>query len=253
MNNGLQCIETSRYKNNSILSSFIIEPLPASTGISLGNALRRTLLTNVPGFAIIGCKINSLIHEFGQIDGVREEPFEILLNLKDIIFQPLSLESLIAVPLNLKIKAFLKVRGPLIVTAGMLNLPKNLLKILNPEHYICTILTNNNFYLTVEIEYGTGYSLKEEKQELLLKDEITSAFNFPNFEPGTLFLDSCFMPVKQVTFKIKLINDDCGILHESLYIEILTNGSISPKRSIYEALYFLIDIMGNVLNLVIIN
>lgn len=237
----LNCIEIATDSEKNISSSFIIEPLEAGQGITLGNSLRRTLLSDISGFAITGARINNLKNEFALIEGIREDVLEILLNLKEIIFKP----SLILKEKNsnlkkktpLKFKAFLNVQGPLIVTAGMFFLPKDSFKILNPEQYICTIVDDSNFYLEVDIENGIGYQLMDEYRKKDIQEKLSI------LKPTTLPVDSIFTPVKKVNFKIKLIHDSYGHIKESLLLEIQTNGSLTPKRSLLESVKILIHLL----------
>jgi DNA-directed RNA polymerase subunit alpha len=134
------------------------------------------------------------------------------------------------------LKAFLNVKGPVIITAGMFNLPKNSLKIINPNQYICTIIDNSEFYLEIDIEKGKGYRLIEEIRHKNFQEKFVSV------NPTTLIIDSIFMPVRKVNYKIKLIHDTQGNIKESLNIEIITNGSITPKRSLQEAIKILMNI-----------
>jgi DNA-directed RNA polymerase subunit alpha len=236
----LNCVETSNSEDKNILSSFIIEPLATGQGITLGNSLRRTLLSDLTGFAITGVRINNLKHEYSIIEEIREDILEILLNLKEIVFKPsLKLKQEISQKsdeLPLKWKAFINIKGPVVVTAGMFYLPKNAFKIINPEQYICTILTESDLYIEVDIENGVGYKLIEDsrKKEMLEKLSV--------LKPTTLLVDSIFMPVKKVNYKIKLIHDSYGNIKESLFLEILTNGSITPKRSLQESIKILINL-----------
>jgi DNA-directed RNA polymerase subunit alpha len=228
------CIESNLDFEKNQYACFLIEPLEIGQGITLGNALRRTLLSDLTGFAITGVRINNLKHEFSTIEGLREDILEVLLNLKEIIFKNLFLSK------NknyLELKAFLNVKGPIIVTAGMLKLPKNTVTILNPEQYICTIVDDSDFYLSLDVENGKGYKLTEEARKQKIEKKL-SALN-----PTTLCIDSLFMPIKKVNYKIKLIHDSKGNIKESLEIQILTNGSITPKRSIQEGLKILMNLL----------
>jgi DNA-directed RNA polymerase subunit alpha len=241
----LSCIETSIDEEKNILSSFIIEPLETGQGITLGNSLRRTLLSDITGFAITGARINNLKHEFALIEGIREDTLEILLNLKEIVFKPsLILKEKIYGQINsmpLKFKSFINIKGPVIVTAGMLYLPRDLFKIVNPEQYICTIIDSSDFYLEIDIENGVGYQLTDEIRKKKLGEKLSI------LQPTTLLVDAIFMPIKKVNYKIKLIHDSNGNIKESLYLEILTNGSISPKRSLQEAIKILINLFYQLL------
>jgi DNA-directed RNA polymerase subunit alpha len=230
----LTCIESYIEEDKNQYGFFLIEPLECGQGITLGNALRRTLLSDLSGFAITGVRINNLKHEFAIIEGLREDILEVLLNLKELIFKGSFFFK--EDNNNEKLKGFLNVKGPLIVTAGMFQLPKGRIKLINPNQYICTIVDDSELYLEIDIENGKGYRLTEE----IKKQKITEKF-YPN-KPSTLLIDAIFLPIKKVNYKIKLIHDTQGNIKESLHLEILTNGSISPKRSIQEGLKILMNL-----------
>ena len=229
----LTCIETYIDKNQDHYGCFVIEPLEIGQGITLGNTLRRTLLSDLSGYAISGVRINNLKHEFSVIEGLREDVLEVILNLKEIIFKSGFSNNL---EKRESVKAFLNVKGPIIVTAGLFQLPEKLIKIINPSQYICTIIDNSELYLEIDIENGKGYKLTEENRSQ--KTDRNISIN----KPSTLFIDAIFMPVKKVNYKIKLIHDTKGNIKESLVLEILTNGSLTPKRSLSEALKILINL-----------
>jgi len=231
----LNCIENYITKEKDHFGLFIIQPLEIGQGITLGNALRRTLLSELTGFAITGVRINEIQHEFDSKDGLREDILEVLLNLKEIIFR-----SNFKVGLSKsdqKYKGFLNIKGPIIVTAGMFKLPKEKLQILNPNQYICTIFSSKHLYIEIDIEHGMGYKLANE-----LKTNDFSENFFPN-HGSTLKMDANFMPIKKTNYKVKLIHDTKGNIKESLQMEIITNGSISPKRSILESIKILMNIL----------
>jgi DNA-directed RNA polymerase subunit alpha len=240
----LTCIENYIDTDQNHYGAFLIEPLEIGQSITLGNSLRRTLLSDLTGFAITGVRINNLKHEFAIIEGAREDVLEILLNLKEIIFKySFSFQQKCFTQKEhspMKMKGFLNTRGPKIITAGMFELPKNVVKIINPNQYICTITDDSDFYLEIDIENGKGYKLTEERKKQNLVEKLAPA------GPSTLFLDAVFMPIKKVNYKIKLIHDSRGNIKESLHVEILTNGSITPKRSIQEALKILMNLFYSV-------
>ena len=117
-----------------------------------------------------------------------------------------------------------------------LSLLKETLGIINPHQYICTLLDDSELYLEIDIERGKGYRLSEENRKNKIEKKLSGT------KPSTLFIDSIFMPVKNVNYKIKLINDSKGNIKESLNIEILTDGSITPKRSVQESLKILMKL-----------
>jgi DNA-directed RNA polymerase subunit alpha len=230
----LTCIETHIDQEQNHYGSFLIEPLETGQGITLGNAIRRTLLSDLTSFSITGVRINDLKHEFSVIEGLREDVLEVLLNLKEIVFKRFYSSS--DEESTTKLKAFLNVKGPVIVTAGMFKLPKHTLKIINPSQYICTLVSDTEFYLEVDIEKGKGYTLTEETRRKNIQEKFIVA------KPSTLLVDAIFMPVRKVNYKIKLIHDTQGNIKESLNLEITTNGSITPKRSLQEAMKVLMNL-----------
>lgn len=233
----LTCIENYIDGNNSHYGSFLIEPLELGQGITLGNSLRRTLLSDLTGLAITGARINNLKHEFSIVDGLREDILEVLLNLKEIIFKSsFSFKENKSDRHGMKIKGFLKAKGPIVVTAGMFNLPKNIITIINPNQYICTIIDNSEIYLEIDIEKGKGFRLTDENVKYRKKN------HYQINKASTLLIDALFMPIKKVNYKIKLIHDTEGNIKESLNLEILTNGSITPQRSLQEALKILVNL-----------
>jgi DNA-directed RNA polymerase subunit alpha len=233
--NSLICLESYITEEKNHFGSFLIEPLEIGQGITLGNALRRTLLSDLTGYSITGVRLNNIKHEFATIDGLREDVLEVLLNLKEIVLKS-SFEFNKNYSAKSKIKGFLNVKGPIVVTAGMLQLPKGLIKIINPNQYICTIVNDKEIYLEIDIEKGKGYRLAEENQKKNKKEELLIN------KSSTLSIDAMFMPIKKVNYKIKLIHDTNGNIKESLNLEILTNGSITPKRSIQESLKILMNL-----------
>jgi len=169
----LTCIETYIDNEQNSFGSFIIEPLEIGQGITLGNTLRRTLLSDLTGYSITGVRINNLKHEFATIEGVREDILEILLNLKDIIFKSsFQFDKQISELNPIQLKGFLNTKGPIVVTAGMLNLPKSILKIINSNQYICTITDSSDFYLEVDIERGKGYRLVDEIRKKVKNEKV---------------------------------------------------------------------------------
>jgi len=226
--------------NNKNHDFFIIEPLEIGQGLTLGNSIRRTLLNDLVTFNITGVRINNLKHEFASIDGVREDTLEVLLNLKQIVLKSKFNFNQQSNNLLLKYKGFVNIKGPIILTAGMFNIPKNIFKIINPEQYICTIVTNSSLYIEFDIQNGISYQLDKNKDI-----ELETSLNTINAK--TLLIDTNFIPIKRVNYKIQLIHDSYGLIKESLNLEILTNGSITPKRSLKEALKLLINLFSSTL------
>jgi DNA-directed RNA polymerase subunit alpha len=235
----VNCIENFVDKNHNHYSSFVIQPLEKGQGITLGNALRRTLLSDISGFSATTVKINNVSHEFVSIPGVREDILDILLNIREIIFKDVSNTKLDRKSTNV-IFGFLHLRGPILVTAGMLKLPRNTVQIINPNLHICSIVDNSEIFLEIKIENGKGSILnsQEKKKSDIKTGQISNA----------LFLDTIYSPIKRVNYQIRIIHDSKGNLKESLIIEILTNGSISPKRALQDSIKILLNLFYPLIN-----
>ncbi len=232
-NHKISCIEHNIKDPINQTSLFLIEPLEVGHGITLGTSIRRTLLSDLGSYAISAMRLNGVKHEFSVIPSLREDPLDILLNLKEIVFQASSL----AMTEEKKFKGVISVKGPCIVTASMFLLPYNYLRILNPNQYICTVADKSDLYLEVDIHKGKAYQLFDDtrNQVKFLGLELSKVGN-------TLFTDGLFMPVRSVNFGIRYINDTKGNIRESLSLEITTNGSITPKRALKESIKQLLDL-----------
>ena len=222
MNNiSIKCLKSKKIESGSCYGQFLIKSLRPGQGITIGNQLRRILLNDLGGVAISAVRIAGISHEFSTIPGVREDILEILLNLKEIVFKSNSQ--------NRQTPQFgrLKVQGPAIVTADLIQLPSNL-EIVNPNHYIMTISTSNIFEIEFKFEYGTGYKLAS--QTFLEENE------------NYLQLDTIFMPVQKVDFKIENVYDNANNITERLFLDIWTNGSISPTEALTSAAQITIEL-----------
>jgi len=197
-------LKSEKLQSGVCYGQFLINELEPGQGITIGNQLRRVLLGDLEGAAISAVRIVGIRHEFATIPGVREDILEILLNLKGIIIKT-----------NTTDVKFgrLKVQGPLVVTGSLIDLPAGL-EIINSNHYIATISTSINLEIEFKIEYGTGYKLASQ----IFADE----------NKKFLQIDSIFMPVQKVNFKIENVYDNNNCITERLFIEIWTDGSIQP-------------------------
>ena len=206
----IECIESKTEETNQQYGRFAIEPLNLGQGITLGNSLRRTLLANIKGTAIVNVRIAGVNHEFSTITGVREDVLEILLNLKEIVLKSNNKEAQIG---------RLRVQGPAIVTAGLLDLPPEI-EIIDKRQYIATICNNTIFEMEFKVEQGYGYRLVE---------------NYKNEKsPDFLQIDAVFMPVKKVNYTVQEKRVNTELVQERLVLDIWTNGSLSPQNAIGE-------------------
>lgn len=188
---------------------FSIQPLDRGMGTTLGNTLRRVLLTSIPGAAITNVKIDGILHEFTTVKGVKDDVTDILMNLKGVRFRLLD---------NQPDKIHIKLKGKGLFTAKDIQSISEQYEILNPDHYITELNGKGNLDLELWIGVGKGYATSEENE-------------FPNSTIGVISLDSIFNPVTKVTFNTTALpgaKEDLEILE----IEIHTDGSITPKDAV---------------------
>lgn len=216
----IECVESKHDNTRDSYGKFILEPLDQGQGITVGNALRRVLLSDLEGSAIVAVRIASVNHEFSTIPGIREDVLEIILNLKEVVLKNHSKEPLIG---------RLRVQGPCIVTAGNFDLPPEV-EIIDSKQYIATICSNNILEMEFRIETGKGYQISEK-----VVDEASTDF---------LQVDAIFMPVKKVSYYVEEIRYDQHSLKDRLTLEIWTNGSVSPQEAIGQSSIILTNLFS---------
>jgi len=216
----IECVESRIDGPRDHYDKFVLEPLEQGQGITIGNALRRVLLSDLEGTAISSVRIAGVNHEFSTISGIREDVLEILLNLKEITFKSDTNDTLIG---------RLRVQGPAIVTAEDFDLPSEIV-LVDPKQYIATICGNNVLEMEFRIEKGQGYRLVEKGI-----DETSVDF---------LQVDSIFMPVKKVNYFIEDVLYKQNLVQERLVIEVWTNGSITPKEAISQSSNILTELFS---------
>ena len=191
---------------------FAIGPLEPGFGHTLGNSLRRTLLSSIPGAAITQIKCDDAEHEFSTIEGIVEDVADIVLNLKDIVVASHSDE-----PVTLRIEE----RGPGVVTAAVLQDKHADIEILNPDLELATLNKNGRLALEVTIERGRGF--------------LTSKRTLESGVIGIIPVDALFSPVRRVSFVVDPMQVDQAIDHARLVLEIETDGSLSPREALASA------------------
>lgn len=219
-----ECIELNLQTSTEYFGRFVFKPLEVGHGITIGNILRRVLLTNLPGISTVGVRIAGVNHEFSTIPGVREDVLEILLNLKEVIFKSQDQD---------KTGTFgrLKVQGPAIVTASAIDLPFNI-EIVNPNQYIATISDNSILEMEIKLDWGKGYILAENQP---IEGPLPLDF---------LRIDAIFMPVRRVVYHIEKLGNE-----EQLILDIWTNGSITPSDAVSVASKTIINWFKTIENL----
>ena len=194
---------------------FEFRPLEPGYGLTIGNALRRVLLSSLEGFAITSVKIDNIDHEFSTIPGIVEDVTEIILNLKQVRFKR-QIEDLDHEKVTIAIRGQdqLKVADFQKFISGF--------QVLNPDHVICNLEKSVQLNMELTIEKGRGYVPAEENKK-------------SNAELGTIAIDSIYTPVKNVKFSIENFRVEQKTDYEKLVFEILTDGSIHPKDALTEA------------------
>ena len=195
--------------------SFSVQPLERGYGTTLGNAMRRVLMTSIPGAAITHVKIDGVQHEFSTISGVKEDVADIIMNLKSVRFRLMD---------NTPDKVTLTLKGKKVFTAQDIQDASDQYEILNPDQYITDINSSGKIELELRIGIGKGYVPSEDN-------------DLPNLAVGTLSIDSIFNPVTNVTFNVAPVPGAKDTI-EILNLDVVTDGSISAKDAVsYSAPY----------------
>ena len=211
-------ITTVDLSEDGRFGKFIVEPLERGYGTTLGNSLRRVLLSSLPGVAVTNIKIDGVLHEFSTITGVKEDVTEIVLNVKGITAK---------LHTNAPKTVVIDVVGEQVVTAGDISQDSDI-EILNPTHHICTVAQNERFYMELTFENGRGYVSQERN-----KQNHTSNLG-PNVSApiGTIYTDSIYTPVYNVKYTVDSTRVGTVADFDKLTIEIETNGTISAKEAV---------------------
>jgi DNA-directed RNA polymerase subunit alpha len=200
---------------------FEFKPLEPGYGVTIGNALRRILLSSLEGYAITSVYIPGVEHEFSNIKGVTEDVVEIVLNLKQVRFKKKT-------GVDESEKIFISVGNQEILTAGDLGKFSNNFIILNPELLICTMDVKANFMMELTIDKGRGYVPAEEHK-------------IPDANVGCITIDSIYTPIKNVKYLVDNTRVEQKTDYEKLIIDIKTDGSIHPEEALKEASRILIQ------------
>ncbi len=198
--------------------TFVIDPLERGYGITLGNSLRRIMLSSLQGVAVTSIKIDGVLHEFSTIAGVKEDVTEIVLNVKGITAKLYSTSPKTVV---------IDVTGPCNVTAGDIERDADL-EILNPDHHIATVAENQRFYMELCFDHGRGYVSQERNKQLA---NVAAGANV-TAPIGTIYTDSIYTPVYKVNYSVESTRVGNNTDLDKLTIEVLTNGTVTAKEAI---------------------
>ena len=197
---------------------FVIQPMDRGYGITIGNALRRVLLTCIPGAAITKAKFDGVLHEFSSIEGVQEDVSDIIQNLKGVRFK---------LDENDPEKISIKLQGPCKFTANDIQKESDEFKVLNKRHYITEINEGTTFDIELRIGVGKGYTPSESNE-------------LPNAPLGTIAIDSIFNPVTKVKYNVTPVPGAKEPI-EILTLEVSTDGSITPQDAVSYSSSILIE------------
>ncbi len=205
-------------KTNKFFGKIIAEPLERGFGLTLGNALRRILLSSIQGAAVTSIRIEGVLHEFSSIEGVKEDVTDIILNVK-----ALAIKSHSENPRKIR----LSVTGPCDVTAGMIEAGADI-EVMNPDLVICTLDKDITFSMEMTVETGKGYR--------------SAAQNRPEELPvGVIPVDSVFSPIRKVTYEVEDTRVGQVTDYDKLTLSVETNGALTPEDAVAYASRILQD------------
>jgi DNA-directed RNA polymerase subunit alpha len=212
-------INTETLSEDGKIGRFIVDPLERGYGITLGNSLRRVLLSSLPGVAAVSIKIRGVNHEISTVDGVKEDVTEIVLNVKGIVAKLAS---------NGPKTVIIDVTGAADVKAGDIKSDSDI-EILNPEHHIATVSEGTNFYMELTFDHGRGYVSQDKNRQ-----------TYPSFV-DVIHTDSIFTPVYKVSYNVENTRVGSSTDYDKLTLDVETNGTISAKEAVSLAAKILND------------
>ena len=207
-------------EGNAFAARITVEPLERGFALTLGNALRRVLLSSLQGAAITSVKVSGVDHEFSAIPGVKEDMVDVILNLKSLI---------VKMHVGDKRKVHLKATGPCVVTAGMIETGHDV-EVVNPDHEICTLSEGSNLEMELTCEMGKGYVSAG-----MARDE--------DLPIGVILMDAVFSPVRKVSYKVENARVGQVTDYDRLIMDVETNGTVAPELSVALAARILQDQM----------
>ena len=222
--------EVAEYVDSENYGNFVLSPLERGLGTTIGNALRRVLLSSLPGAAVFSIKVDGVYHEFTTISGVREDVSMIILNLKKLVMKIEDDEVY-----DLQISA----KGPCTITAGDIICPAQV-EILNKDLEIAHLEKDVSLEMELKAKNGRGY----------ISADINKRMNQGNSQGiGTVYTDSIFTPITKVAYNVEPTRVGENVKYDSCVMEIWTDGSINPQKALALAAKFLIDHLDIVANI----
>jgi DNA-directed RNA polymerase subunit alpha len=202
-------------------SRFVIEPLEPGFGYTLGNSLRRTLLSSIPGAAVTSIRIDGVLHEFSTVPGVKEDVTEIILNIKNIVVSSENDEPVVM---------YLRKQGPGVVTAGDITPPAGV-EVHNPDLHVATINGKGKLEIELTVERGRGYVSAVQNKSA-------------DSEIGRIPVDSIYSPVLKVTYKVEATRVEQRTDFDKLVVDVETKNAIAPRDALASAGKTLVELFG---------
>jgi DNA-directed RNA polymerase subunit alpha len=222
--------EIKEFDETSHYGKFVIEPLEGGFGTTIGNALRRVLLSSLPGAAVYSVKIEGVYHEFASIPGVGEDVTGIVLNIKDLILNIADDETY-----TLRVSQ----KGPKVVTAGDIECPTNV-EIIDKDHIIATLAEGAILEMELKARNGRGY---------VSSDDNKMIYQSAAKEMGTIFTDSIYTPIERVKYSIEPTRVGQESTFDRLVMEIWTDGSVEPQVALSQSAKILMDHLEQIVSI----
>jgi DNA-directed RNA polymerase, alpha subunit len=220
-------IETIEVSEDAKFGKFVVEPLERGYGTTLGNSLRRILLSSLPGTAVTDIQMDGVLHEFSTIDGVVEDVAAIILNIKKIALKSFSEDENKVLEIDVK--------GPAVVTAGDIKHDSDI-QVLNPDLYICTVAEGHHFHVRMNAKNGRGY----------VRSDYNKSENMPI---GVIPIDSIYTPISKVNYQVENTRIGQKNVYDKLTLDVWTDGSIAPQDAISLAARILTEHLNIFVNL----
>lgn len=218
----IKCLENKTNSDGSLYGRFLLEPFDRGFGTTIGNSLRRILLSSIPGSAVNAVRIEGISHEFSAIPGVVEDVIDVVLNLKGLVVKSFSDQ-----PQTLRVSA----KGPMTLFAKDIQVPADV-QIINPDWKIATLAEDGKLEMEISVENGVGYVPADKQKTQRPIDAIP--------------IDAVFMPIRKVSYSIEPGRTSEGVDYDSLYIDIWSNGIIEPTVALGQAASKLIEKMASI-------
>lgn len=220
-------IETIEVSEDAKFGKFVVEPLERGYGTTLGNSLRRILLSSLPGTAVTDIQMDGVLHEFSTIDGVVEDVAAIILNIKKIALKSFSEDENKVLEIDVK--------GPAVVTAGDIKHDSDI-QVLKPDLYICTVAEGHHFHVRMNAKNGRGY----------VRSDYNKSENMPI---GVIPIDSIYTPISKVNYQVENTRIGQKNVYDKLTLDVWTDGSIAPQDAISLAARILTEHLNIFVNL----